>query len=163
MLAGLVACAVALPGGAGAASGALPLQGVLKPGESLGGVRLGDTEAQVRAAWGGTFSRCSVCALPTWMYLYARGVRGAAVSFRKGRVVAVFTLGTPSGWRTTDGVRLLDPAKKIQATYGRLRWTRCIGYGALSVRGKSAVTSIYTYGELVYGFALTRPAEPVCQ
>ena len=35
--------------------------------------------------------------------------------------------------------------------------------GALSSRGPTAVTSIYTYGESVYGFALTRPSEPVCQ
>jgi hypothetical protein len=86
-----------------------------------------------------------------------------AVSFRRGHVVAVFTLGTPFGWRTTKGVRLGDPAVKVQATYGRLAWTRCIGYGALSVRGRGVVTSIYTYGDLVYGFALTRPGEPVCQ
>jgi hypothetical protein len=153
----------AVPGVAGAASGALPLQGVLVPGEHLGGIHLGDSAADVRASWGSSYQRCTVCALPTWMYLYARGVRGAAVSFRNGRVVAIFTLGTPFGWRTTRGVRLGDPAKNIQAVYGRLRWTRCIGYGALSVRTKSAVTSIYTYGELVYGFALTRPSEPVCQ
>jgi hypothetical protein len=136
---------------------------VLAPGEHLGGVRLGDTEADVRAAWGSSFERCSVCALTTWMYLYERGVRGAAVSFRKGRVVAVFTLGTPLGWRTTKGVALGDPAPKVQRVYGRLRWTRCIGYGALSVRTGAAVTSIYTYGEVVYGFALTRPSEPICQ
>ena len=38
----------------------------------------------------------------------------------------------------------------------------CIGYGAMSMRTGQAVTSIYTTGEAVYGFALSRPSEPVC-
>jgi len=37
-----------------------------------------------------------------------------------------------------------------------------IGYGALTMRTGTAVTAIYTTGESVYGFALTRPSEPVC-
>ena len=44
-----------------------------------------------------------------------------------------------------------------------LRWTACTGYGALSMRKPRVVTSIYTNGEAVYGFALTAPTEPVCQ
>jgi hypothetical protein len=31
------------------------------------------------------------------------------------------------------------------------------------MRNATAVTSIYTYGETVYGFALTSPGTPVCQ
>ena len=88
---------------------------------------------------------------------------GAAVTFRDGRVSAVFTLGVPRGWHTSRGVALGDPAEKVQAVYGRLPWSRCIGYGALSIRRAGVVASIYTYGESVYGFALTRPSEPVCQ
>jgi hypothetical protein len=137
---------------------------VLAPGKSLGGVRLGDSPAQVRARWGSRFTRCAVCPTITWLYTYpSGGPRGAAVSFRGGRATAVFTLGLPRGWRTTKGVVLGDPAEKVQAVYGRLAWRRCIGYGALTMRSAGVVSSIYTYGESVYGFALTRPGEPVCQ
>jgi len=38
----------------------------------------------------------------------------------------------------------------------------CIGYGAMTMRTNAAVTSIYTTGQAVYGFALSRPNEPVC-
>jgi hypothetical protein len=146
------------------AAAGLPQRGVLQPGTSLGGVRLGETAAQVRMRWGPRFSRCAVCARTTWLYTYpAGGPRGAAVTFAGGRVAAVFTLGVPRGWRTTKGVVLGDPAEKVQTVYGRLTWSRCLGYGALSIRSKAAVSSIYTYGESVYGFALTKPGEPVCQ
>jgi hypothetical protein len=161
-----LALTLLLSGGSSAESHAatLPARGVLAPGQSLGGVRLGDTAERVKARWGASFTRCKVCALPTWLFTYASGrPAGAAVSFRNGRVAAVFTLGVPRGWRTTRGLALGDPADRIERVYGALRWSRCIGYGALSIRRPGVVSSIYTYGESVYGFALTRPSEPVCQ
>lgn len=143
---------------------ALPERGVLAPGLHLGGLELGDTQDEVKRRWGTRYARCAVCPRPTWLYTYrAGGSQGAAVSFRNGRVSAVFTLGVPRGWRTTRGVRLGDPAEKVEAVYGVLPWSRCVGYGALSIRRPKAVASIYTYGESVYGFALTRPGDPVCQ
>jgi hypothetical protein len=145
-------------------SPALPAEGVLTPGESLGGVQLGDTTAAVTKRWGSRHTSCALCKRTTWLYSYrGRGPAGAAVSFRNERVAAVFTLGVPRGWRTSRGVALGDPAEKVQALYGRLPWSRCIGYGALSIRRPGVVSSIYTYGESVYGFALTLPSEPVCQ
>jgi hypothetical protein len=141
-----------------------PAQGVLIPGKSLGGIELGDTQASVRAKWGDRHTLCSVCRRPTWLYTYrGSSTAGAAVAFRSGRVSAVFTLGVPRGWRTSRGVSLGDPATKVQTVYGALPWSRCIGYGALSIRRAGMVASIYTYGESVYGFALTLPSEPVCQ
>ena len=155
---------VSSPAAADATSAGLPTRGVLSPGKSLGGVRLGDTAVAVRARWGTRYTRCTVCARTTWLYTYpSGGPRGAAVSFASGRVSAVFTLGVPAGWRTTKGVVLGDRATKIEAVYGSLPWSRCIGYGALSIRSAGVVSSIYTYGESVYGFALTRPGQPVCQ
>jgi hypothetical protein len=143
---------------------ALPAQGVLAPGKHLGGVELGDTQREVRARWGSRYTLCAVCKRPTWLYTYpARSSAGAAVSFRTGRVVAVFTLGVPRGWRTSRGVALGDPAEKVLRVYGVLPWSRCIGYGAVSIRRPGVVSSIYTFGESVYGFALTLPSEPVCQ
>ena len=148
----------------GTSASGLPLRGVLTPGQSLGGVRLGDTQAAVSARWGTRHTRCTVCKRTTWLYTYGTGSpAGAAVSFRAGRVSAVFTLGVPRGWRTTRGVALGDPADKVQRVYGTLPWSRCIGYGAVSFRRPGVVSSIYMYGESVYGFALTRPSEPVCQ
>lgn len=145
-------------------SPALPAQGTLAPGQHLGGLKLGSTPAQVKARWGTRYTRCAVCRRTTWLYTYpAGGPRGAAVSFRNGRVSAVFTLGVPRGWRTTRGVVLGQPAEKVEAVYGRLPWSRCLGYGALSIRTGRTVSSIFTFGESIYGFALTAHGEPVCQ
>jgi hypothetical protein len=146
------------------AGATLPARGVLAPGKSLGGLELGATAAQVRARWGARHTLCSVCRRPTWLYSYrGSGTTGAAVSFRAGKVVAVFTVGVPRGWRTSRGVALGDPATKVHSVYGALPWSRCIGYGAVSIRRPGVVASIYTYGDSVYGFALTLPSEPVCQ
>jgi hypothetical protein len=143
---------------------ALPAQGVLAPGRHLGGVELGDTPREVRARWGSRYTLCGVCRRTTWLYTYRAGnPAGAAVSFRSNRVSAVFTLGVPRGWRTSRGVALGDPAEKVLRVYGALPWSRCIGYGAVSIRRPGVVSSIYTFGESVYGFALTLPSEPVCQ
>lgn len=148
------------------AAATLPKQGVLVPGRSLGGVRLGDTQALVRRRWGSDYRLCgrNVCHRTTWMYTYkGREPVGAAVSFRDGRVAAVFTLGAPDGWHTADGMPIGGSISRIAPAFGDMTWRLCIGYGALSKRNAGVVTSIYTAGEVIYGFALTRPAEPVCQ
>jgi hypothetical protein len=158
--------ALALPAAAPTApvaQAAVPAKGVLAPGKSLGGVELGDTTGAVRARWGSRHELCRVCARTTWLYTSPARRTGAAVSFRNGRVAAVFTLGAPLGWRTTRGLRLGDATTHALDLYRGFAWSQCIGYGALTLRGRGVVTSIYTYGESVYGFALTRPSEPVCQ
>jgi hypothetical protein len=143
---------------------ALPARGVLVPGASLAGVRLGDTDANVRARLGGRFRVCRSCSVSTWYYTYPRDEPvGLGVTFRRRRVSAVFTLGAPSGWRTREGLHVGETIDKAQRLYGRLAWRVCIGYGALSIHRPDAVTSIYTTGEVVYGFALSRPSEPICQ
>jgi hypothetical protein len=142
---------------------AVPAKGVLAPGRTLGGVALGDTAAGVRARWGTRYEKCTVCARPTWLYTTGGGRTGAAVSFRSGRVSAVFTLGAPAGWKTAQGLMVGDDTRVAVDLYGTFAWKGCIGYGALSKRAPGVVTSIYTFGDSVYGFALTRPSEPVCQ
>jgi hypothetical protein len=149
----------------------LPLRGVLVPGKSLAGVRLGDTLKFVKSRWGTSYRLCGTCndaasGRKTWFYTYLTNAQslGAAVTFSKqGKVVAVFTLGSPAGWRTREGLLLGEQIDRVHDLYGRLNWKVCIGYGALSMRGPGIVTSIYTNGEAVYGFALTAPREPVCQ
>ena len=151
-----------------AAAALLPAQGVLVPTQSLAGVRLGDTPAQVRAVVGSGYQRCRPCAAPTWFYFRTNGFQGAetglGVTFRSGRVVAVFTLGMPRGWRTTAGIRVGDDQHRLAKLYGSsLKLTPCIGFMAHSMRRASTVTTYFTQDAFVSGFALTRPGETVCR
>jgi hypothetical protein len=151
------------------AAQSFPSTGVLTPGVSLGGLQLGFTAQQVVQHWGSGYSVCprSQCGKQTvWTFVYQRGEPlGAAVRFDSaGKVTAVFTLGSPAGWRTADGLLIGQGISDAQRMYGsNLSWSVCLGYGAMSMKGGKAVTSIYTYGETVYGFALTSPGTPVCQ
>ena len=79
-----------------------PSRGVVVPGVSFAGIKLGDTEQHVRSVWGGNFKACGYCTDTTWLYDY-RGAEplGAAVRFRNNKVVALFSLGSPAGWKTT--------------------------------------------------------------
>jgi hypothetical protein len=149
---------------------ALPARGILTPGVSLGGIHIGDTMATVVQRWGHKYSPCpkNQCKGPStvWYYIYGRGEPlGAAVRFnKKGRVTAVFTLGSPAGWRTAEGLLIGQQVDDATRIYGQnLKWSVCIGYGAMSMRNSKAVTSIYTTGEAIYGFAITAPGTPVCQ
>jgi hypothetical protein len=152
------------------AAQALPARGVLTPGVSLGGIHIGDTMAVVIQRWGHKYAVCpkNQCKPPdtVWYYIYERGEPlGAAVRFNKnGRVTAVFTLGSPAGWRTAEGLLIGQQVDDATRIYGQnLIWSVCIGYGAMSMRNSKTVTSIYTTGEAIYGFALTAPGTPVCQ
>jgi hypothetical protein len=145
----------------------LPTRAVLVVGDSLGGVSVGDTQTRVRAVWGSDYERCEPCAAPTWFY-FARddhNPTGAAVEFGpSGRAVAVFTLGAPAGWRTREGLLLGEGLDKATSVYrGWTGFKVCRGYAAMSTRDRDTVTSIYVHGEIVYGFALTVPGEPVCR
>jgi hypothetical protein len=161
-----LALAFALAASNGSLAASLPRNGVLVPGKSLAGVRVGDTAVRVRARWGTRYRICGACARRTWYFTYERATGepfGVGVSFGRGRVTALFTLGSPRGWRTREGLRLGDGIDRAHELYGALSWRACIGYLALSMRQAGVVTSIYATGESVYGFALTRPGEPVCQ
>ncbi len=141
----------------------LPQRGVLVTGRSLAGVELGDSMAKVKALWGGRFTRCGSCEPTMWFYWYPPPAdpQGAGVQFSQGRVVAVFTLGSPAGWHTETGIRvgqILDNPTKPGS-----RWRSCTGYSASStLTTHDAVTSILTQGSAVYGFALTRPSVSPC-
>jgi hypothetical protein len=147
---------------AGAAAGP-PVRGVLVPSRSLGGLRLGLTEAQVRAAWGSRYGVCRTCAEPTW-YFNATPFRpaGAAVSFRRHRVDALYTLWAPSSWQTSKGLRIGEPATRITEVYGPLRSVPCGDYSALTLAG-GEVTSFYVLDDKLWGFGLSRAGAPVCR
>ena len=143
----------------------LPHTGVLVPGRSLAGVRLGDTATTVARRWGPAHDVCGVCDERTWLFHYATdGTKGVAAVFHGDRVAALFTLGAPHGWRTADGLRLGEARERVKELYGTgLRETVCTGYTALTIRSPRAATSIYVTGDSVYGFALSLPTMPVCR
>src|SRR5262245_48979703 len=141
-----------------------PGAGVLVPGKSLGGVRLGMTVPQVEAVWGGAWGRCRGCARPTLYFnMYAFRPEGAGVELRRGRVSAVFTLWAPGAWETRNGLRIGDSEAQATAFFGPLPRTACRGYAALTLRSHRAVTAVYLVDGDVWGFGLLDRAAPVCR
>jgi hypothetical protein len=148
------------------ATARLPTRGVLVVGNNLAGVKLGQPQTRVRALWGPPTRTCTTypCSDPTWIYLYPRGEPlGAAVRFRNKRVVAVFTLGAVPGWKSSEGITIADPASKVYERYPNPKYTKCVGFEALSVPRSGVVTSFYLTSGVIYGFALTIPDLTVCQ
>ena len=91
--------------------------------------------------WGHSYRICpkNVCkgTDTVWYYVYGGSEPlGAAVRFNPaGRVNAVFTLGSPAGWRTAQGLLIGQGVSDAQRLYGsNLTWSVCIGYGAMSMR-----------------------------
>jgi hypothetical protein len=146
------------------AAAAPPRKGLLVPGRSLGGLRLRESPAQVKAAWGSTYGRCRDCLRTTWYFTYRPyKPRGAAVQFRRGRVEAIFTLWAPRGWRTTKGLKVGDDVSRVTALYGTLSRTDCAGYYALVLPTPGGVNALYVVNEKVFGFGLLDFSVPVCR
>jgi hypothetical protein len=149
--------------GATAQAGA-PGAGVLVPGTSLGGVRLGMTVPQVEGVWGRAYGRCRSCVRPTLYFnMYAFRPEGAGVELRGSRVSAVFTLWAPGAWETKNGLRIGDSAAQATALFGPLPRRPCRGYEALTLRSRRAVTAVYLVDGDVWGFGLLDRAAPVCR
>ena len=140
-----------------------PQAGVLAPGRSLGGLRLGMTPAQVETAWGTRHGRCRDCAQTTWYFTFKRfEPQGAGVAFERGRVAAIFTLWSPSGWRTSRGLAIGESAARVGTVYGGLLEVQCGTYSALVLPGPRVKTLFYVYDEKVWGFGLSSAAAPAC-
>jgi hypothetical protein len=147
-----------------AAIGSFPHAGVLVVGQSLGGLRLGMTPAQVTKRWGPNHGLCQGCADRTWYWNYAPFTeKGAGVAFRRGRVAAVFTLWQPSRWRERGGLRIGEDLRRLRARFKPLRRTACEGYQTLAYRTFGAVTDFYVVGGRIWGFGLRRPGVPPCR
>ena len=150
-------------GSAAAHSTAFPAKGKVVPGKTIGGVGLTDTTTTVQMKWGRNYRVCSYCKKLTWFYMYPAGEPlGAAVKFEKGKVVSVFTLGSPAGWGV-KGVMMGDPVSNVYNLFGSTGQANCIGYAALTVRIGSSTTSFYSASGVIYGYALTAPSQPACQ
>lgn len=138
----------------------LPPADIFVPGRSLGGVRLGETAAEVRRHLGTDYGLCKGCATTTWYFTYQRfDPKGLSVELTGGRVSAVFTLWQPPGWTGPRGLRLGAPEGQVTATVGGLAPVTCSGYSALVRR-----TSVYLIvdGKL-WGFGLVRRGRSPCR
>jgi hypothetical protein len=142
---------------------ALPQHGVVVPGKSFAGLRLGVIGTQVQKAWGARHGTCRSCPTPTWYFTYQKfDAQGAGVSFRNGAADAFFTLWAPPGWRTNRGLAIGDPEARIARLYGSLPRTECGTYSALVLRRGQIDTEFYVYNGNVWGFGLSRAGVPPC-
>lgn len=143
---------------------AVPHAGVVLPGKSFGGLELGATPAQVRAAWGTRYGVCRRCKQRTWYFNETPfEPQGAGVEFRGGRAFAYFTLWQPPGWRTTEGLKVGEPEARVSAVYGVLARTSCGSYDTLRIRRAGVDTHVYIRQGTVYGFGLSRAAARPCR
>ena len=155
----LTAAALAVPAAAG-----LPRVGTLVPGRSLGGIRLGSTMPAVRAALGRRLGVCNDCARPTWYFTYKPfDAHGLAVEFEHGRVVAVYTLWKPKGWRAANSLRLGATPLQVHDRAGPLRTITCSGYTALVADQLSSRTVYFLYNGSLWGFGLFLPNWSPCR
>lgn len=134
------------------------------PDRSLGGIRLGETQAQVRAALGTSFGVCRGCARPTWYFTYkAFDQRGLAVEFTSGHVSGVYTLWQPPGWHAPRGLQLGAPQAQIFSLEGGLLSVACLSYQALTRDSATARTVYYVVDSKLWGFGLFRASADPCR
>jgi hypothetical protein len=159
----VAACAAALLA-CGTAAAALPRAGSLVPGRSLGGIRLGDTAARVRATLGDSHGVCRGCTSPTWYFTYRPFERsGLAVELTGGRVSGIYTVWQPAGWSGPRGLRLGAVEAQVTDLAGPLITVACSGYDArVSDRGR--VRSVYyVAGGRLWGFGLMQAGANPCR
>jgi hypothetical protein len=158
----VLACLIALAL-AGPAAAALPQAGVLVPGRSLGGIRLGAPEQHVKALWGPRFGVCRDCSSRTLYFTYVPfAPQGAGAVFRRGSAVALYTLWSPTGWRATRGIRVGDPVALVRRAYPRAARAQCDRYSALTLVRERTITAFYVLEGKVWGFGLSRAGARLC-
>jgi len=160
-----LACAtVIVLAAAASAAAALPRAGTLVPGASLGGVRLGETATQVRAALGSFHGVCRGCARTTWYFTYRPfDNHGLGVELTGGRVSAVYTLWQPAGWRAPNGVVLGASQDAVTGKLGALLVVSCPGYSAYVRDVSGTRTAYYFVNSRLWGFGLLRANASPCR
>jgi hypothetical protein len=160
----LIASAVAALVLAGSAAGGLPKTGVLVPGRSLGGIRLGESQRAVRAALGAFYGACRDCSRRTWYFTYRPfEKRGLAVEFTRGHVSGLYTLWRPKGWHARHGLGFGSTPLAVHALVGTARTVVCHGYDALVQDSGRARTVYYLFGGRLWGFGLFRRGASPCR
>ena len=140
---------------------ALPHNGVLVPGRSLGGVRLGEPAAQVAAI--GPHGVCSGCAAATWYFTYRKFTRaGLAVELTNAKVSAVYTIWQPQGWHTPGGLQL-DAAEAEVTQLAQVTPVECPGYSALVHDARGVRTAYYIVNDKLWGFGLMPAGANPCR
>ena len=159
----LLVVAVLLSAAAPAAA-APPTAGTLVPGRSLGGVRLGETAAQVRAALGKRYGLCRGCKTTTWYFTYRPFTReGLAVELTRNRVSAVYTVWQPPGWSAPKGLTIGAVEAQVTTLAGPLVVLTCSGYAALTKDTAAAQTVYYILDGKLWGFGLLRAHTNPCR
>lgn len=147
-----------------AATGALPHNGVLVPGRSLGGVQLGETTAQVRSQLGTFYGACDGCARPTWYFTYTQFTHaGLAVELQGGRVSAVYTVWRPRGWRTPGGLQLGAVEAQVTKLASPVTPLQCPAYTALVHDEHGVRTVYYILDGKLWGFGLMHTRASPCR
>lgn len=147
-----------------ATGGSLPKAGVLVPGRSLAGIRIGESPAQVRATLGSFYGVCRECPLPTWYFTYGRWQQsGLAVELVGHRVSAVYTVWNPAGWRSRSGLQL--GAVEAQVTQvAKPRFTiACPNYTAYANDTGGTRTVYYVFDGKLWGFGLFTHGSDPCR
>lgn len=159
----LAAAAVVLAALAAPAIAAAPSEGVFEPGESLGGVRLGMSESEVRALWGSQRGACRNCAEKTWYFnLTPFEPQGAGVVFRDGKVAHVFTVWRPLGWRTPAGLELGVRLPELRTAVPELEVRPCDAYTAYLSEEGGATSVYWVFRGRLWGFGLMRRGLSPC-
>jgi hypothetical protein len=123
-LAGLAG--LALQAGAGAVGSNFPSRGLVVPGQTIGGISIGMTEAQVIQHWGHNYTVCTSCGSQlTWLYTYPGAEPlGAGIKFSV-KASSAGVKATSSKGSTTKGkvtstapkTAALNPAAKVVAVF----------------------------------------------
>lgn len=146
------------------AAAELPREGVLVPGRSLGGVRLGESPRAVRTALGTFFGRCRDCARTTWYFTYRPFDRhGLAVEFAHGRVSGVYTLWRPAGWHAPHRLGFGSSVLAVHRVARASRTVVCRGYEALVGDSAHARTAYYLDAGKLWGFGLFHRGSSPCR
>jgi hypothetical protein len=155
----VAALVLAAPGAA-----ELPKAGVLVPGRSLGGVRLGESPRAVRAGLGTFYGNCRDCAQQTWYFTYKPFERpGLGVEFTRGRVSAVYTLWHPAGWHAQHKLGFGTLPLVVHKLVGRTTTVVCPGYDVLVRDSRHARDAYFLYGGRLWGFGLFRRGATPCR
>lgn len=159
----LAVVAVCLAALAAPAVASAPSEGIFRPGESLGGVRLGMSESEVQALWGSKRGVCRNCDERTWYFnLKPFEPQGAGVEFRDGEVARVFTVWRPLGWRTADGPELGVRLPELRAAVPELEVRPCDAYTAYLTDGDEVTSVYWVFRGRLWGFGLMRPGLSPC-